>query len=201
MLVLATLLLAGFAEARSSYQDSARLHDCGGRIELRESRQNLHLQIENNRRCDEMIVRSSRYGRVIERYNLRRGDSNYTLSNRMWRELGRDGRIYIELNGTWGTSDGVHLNVPTYRDDYRDDRWRDDRWRDDRWRDDGWNDRWDDDLWRDRDRNRGGNSRQCGGHKARRTTGYGYTNSCKCAYYRRGEFQRHASESYCRGRW
>ncbi len=194
LLILAALLVSGVAQARSYYQDSARLHDCGGRIELRESAQNLHIQIDNNRRCDEMIVRASRYGRVIKRYTLRTGDSNWTLSNSMWRELQRDGSIYFELNGSWGTSDTINLRIPRYDDRYDRDRYDRDRYDRDRYD----RDRYDRDRYdRDRYDRRPG---QCGGHTSRGTTGYGYTNSCKCAYYRYGQFQYHAAEYNCSSR-
>lgn len=117
ILLLALLIVPqGFA---SKYVDSATLRDCGGRVELRESRDNLHLQFERVRHCHDLTIKNSR-GRVLKQYSFKKGGNDapyspsYTLSNQMWRELDR-GRLVLVVSG-WGNRDEVSLRVNRWGD-------------------------------------------------------------------------------------
>jgi hypothetical protein len=163
MSFMALVLVAqGYAESR--FVDSASLYQCGGRVELRESQDNLHLQFDSVDACDTLVVQTD-WGTVLERYSFRKGgrrapySPSYTLSKEMWRQLGR-GSLVLKVSGSgfFAAQDRVSLRVNPFAGP---------------------------DL--------GGRPpRQCGGHTSRNFTGWALTNTCKCAYYRRGEFQRHA---------
>jgi hypothetical protein len=161
MLVLLAVSAQSFGASR--YVDSASLYECGGRVELRESKDNLHLQFEDVTDCDSLVVQTE-WGFVLERYSFKKGGKrapfspSYTLSNEMWRELG-DGDLILKVSGSgfFAAQDRVALRVNPFS----------------------------------RPIDGGHNPRKCGGHSGN-FTGWALTNSCKCAYYRKGQFQRHA---------
>lgn len=158
LLLLTFIFVALPSFAKSRYLDDARLRDCGGTIELRESRKNLHLKIEDVRYCNKLAVYNV-WGDKIASYKFKKRRStkpvtaSYTLSNEMWRQLER-GELEIVVSGRWA-QDNVTLRVYESKDEFH-------------------------------------NPWQCGGHEQARYTGWALTNSCKCAYYKRGKFVRHA---------
>ncbi len=161
LLFLVSVLVAtqGFAESR--YVDSASLYDCGGSVELRESKDNLHLKFEDVTDCDTLIVQTDR-GQTLETYSFKKGGQrapfspSYTLSNEMWRNLGR-GDLILKVRGGWFVQDSVNLRV---------------------------------NPWGTPDHDK---PNKCGGHTAHNFTGFALTNTCKCAYYRNGNFERPAT--------
>ncbi|MCB0421875.1 MAG: hypothetical protein KDD61_12825 [Bdellovibrionales bacterium] len=158
ILLLTFLFVALPSMAKSRFVDDARLRDCGGQIELRESASNLHLKVENVKFCDRISIYNVWGDRIVS-YDLKRNSStrpvtaSYTLSREMWRQLER-GELEIRVRGRW-VEDIVTLRVYETRQEPHD-------------------------PW------------QCGGHEKARYTGYALTGSCRCAYYERGEFIRHA---------
>ncbi|MCB9092460.1 MAG: hypothetical protein H6621_02265 [Halobacteriovoraceae bacterium] len=111
LVFLVSVLFSMSIFADSWYIDSARLDHCGGRVELRQSRQNFHLQFEGVQNCSNVEIQTHYKGYLLNSYKLTSADSvrpynvNYTLSNRVWNELYRDGEIniYIHSNSkkTW----------------------------------------------------------------------------------------------------
>jgi len=161
VLLLLCSLVVSQAFADSKFVDSASLYDCGGRVELRESKDNLHLKFEDVRYCDTLTVQTD-WGTTLETYSFKKGGErapyspSYTLSNDMWRALGT-GNLVLKVRGGWWTQDRVILRANP----------------------------WD-------KPGQPGNPGQCGGH-SKHFTGWGLTNTCKCAYYVNGQFQRHAN--------
>ena len=174
ILFLALLaVVPGFAKSR--YVDSARLYECGGKVELRESKENLHLQFEDVQDCENLVIQTAGgfffKGETLKQYAFNKGGKDapfspsYTLSKDMWKELSKRGKLVLLVTG-YGNRDELTLRVNPWRGkiDSGDDHY---------------------------------NAGKCGGHSASEYTGYARTNSCKCAYYRRGEFVRHAEDYRC----
>ena len=113
VLLLGLVSLSAFSQSR--YVDSARLYNCNGSIQLRESYNQTHLKFINVENCSNVILKTSKYGRVINSYKLTKADSiapynvTYTLSNKVRAELNRDGRVYIVVKSNSGYhTDGIY---------------------------------------------------------------------------------------------
>jgi hypothetical protein len=165
LLILSLISISAFS---SIEVDRAYLWDCGGKVILKKSDENLHLHFKDVMNCSNLKVMTSYYGSTLKSYKLNSGKSygpytaNFTLSKSMWRELERDGSMNLRVTSNSGaTVDNVTLIVPRYSsyNPYNP----------------GYS-----------------NPKKCGGHSNSNFTGWALTNSCKCAYYQNGQFHHHA---------
>src|SRR5262249_1019403 len=96
-------LLASPAIGASRFLGDAQLRECDGRVELRESEENLHLQFRNVYDCENLVIKNET-GRVLKQYSFGKGGNqppfspNYTISKQMWHELGR-GDLLLLVTG------------------------------------------------------------------------------------------------------
>ena len=126
MLFIALAIFSVNVFADSLFVDSARLRNCGGEVELRESRENLHLQFNDVRNCSNLDIQDVSYDRrsgrrtvrTIRSYKLNSNHArppyraNFTLSNRMWAELEHDGELHLYIHSnSKRTEDHVELRL------------------------------------------------------------------------------------------
>lgn len=109
MVFFLSLATASVGYAESDKLNSRALDRCGGsgsKIELRESDNgDLHVNLIGNR-CSTLRIYDRSNGRNIKTYDIK--GSNFTLSNKMLMELGKDCEIGVDLTGPLG---GDHYKI------------------------------------------------------------------------------------------